>query len=217
MTHMVQSSASLMESINNVVFLTLLMREQSYYQSNTSPHPSPLFYFFFPQLHVLTDFEINAKQMFGNTLMISCISGTNSLLSPTTKTNPPPVCVQTGALVLYKQTALVARGLIRRRYANPIKSPSVPRSVFEDRKSNKRRGSDWNSVVVVVPSVLNCVYAPMVKHGCHPAVTGRSLPPMKPAHVPEHGHLDQRCSSARRLLNDLLHMIESLSVTNTIK
>lgn len=72
--------------------------------------------------------------MFGNTLMISCVSGTNSLsLSLSlfaTKTNPQPVYIQTGALVLYKQTALVARGLIRRRCANPIKSPFVARSVF---------------------------------------------------------------------------------------
>lgn len=66
-------------------------------------------------------------------LMISCVSGTNSLslsLALATKTNPQPVYIQTGALVLCKQTALVARGLIRRRPTNPIKSPFVPRSVF---------------------------------------------------------------------------------------
>lgn len=50
MTHMVQSSVSLMESINNVTFLTLLLRE-SYYQSYTWPG------FFFFSVHVLTDFE----------------------------------------------------------------------------------------------------------------------------------------------------------------
>lgn len=33
MTHMVQSSVSLMESINNVTFLTSLLWEQLYYQS----------------------------------------------------------------------------------------------------------------------------------------------------------------------------------------
>lgn len=46
-------------------------------------------------------------------------------LSLATGTSPPPVYIQSGALVLYKQTALVARGLIRRRSANPIKSSFV--------------------------------------------------------------------------------------------
>lgn len=84
-------------------------------------------------------FLINAKQMFGNALMISAQSAPASLeqtlslslsLALATRTNPQPVYIQTGALVLYKQTVFVARGLIRKRPTNPIKSPSVPRLVF---------------------------------------------------------------------------------------
>ncbi len=92
---------------------------------------------------------INMKQMFRNMLMISCISGTNSLLLSLALLPPRQTrsqYIQTGALVLYKQTALVARGLIRRRPANPIKSPFIPlQCLFEDRKSNKG-GGRWLAV-----------------------------------------------------------------------
>ena len=120
------------------------------------------------------------KQMFGNTLMISVQLAPASLEqtpSLATETNPQPVYIQTGALVLYKQTGLVAEGLIRRRPANPIKSLFVPRSGFclKTGRVTREEGGDWQSVHVVVVSVPICVYAATVKHRYNPGARRRSL------------------------------------------
>lgn len=126
MTHEVQSSVSLMKSINNVTFLTLLCLKESSRIINPG-HGEKLKGDFFSQVHF--QLGINVKQMFGNTLMVSVQLTPTSLkqtLALATKTNPQPVYIHTGALALYKQTASVARGLIRRRPTNPIKSPFVP-------------------------------------------------------------------------------------------
>lgn len=70
--------------------------------------------------------------MFGNMLMVSVQSAPMSLEQTLLLAfchqgkKPQPVYIRTGALALYKQTAPVARGLIRRRATNPIKSQSVP-------------------------------------------------------------------------------------------
>lgn len=67
MTHMVQSSVSLMESINNLNALHFIVfkSEWPYYQS--------LNLFFFSSSEFFNQLWINVKQMFGNTLMISSL------------------------------------------------------------------------------------------------------------------------------------------------
>lgn len=118
--------------------------------------------------------------MFGNRLMISvqaALEQTLSLHLLPTKMNSQPVYIQTGALVLYKQTALVARGLIRRRPTNPIKSPFFPRAVcLKTGRVTRKEGGDWQSDVVV--SVPTSVYVLTAKHRYHSAVRSRSLPVM---------------------------------------
>lgn len=65
----------------------------------------------------------------------------------------------------------MARGLIRRRSANPIKSP------FVCLKTGKETGKEaTGGCVVVVLSVPNSVYVPTVQRRYRPAAAGVSLP-----------------------------------------
>lgn len=66
----------------------------------------------------------------------------------------------------------MARGLIRRRSANPIKSP------FVCLKTGKETGKEATGgcVVVVVLSVPNSVYVPTAQRRYRPAAAGVSLP-----------------------------------------
>lgn len=181
-----------------------------------NPTHGPVFFFFSACFNRLW---INAKQMFGNTLMISCVSGTNSL-SLSLSLLPPR---QTRSQFTFRRVRLF---YINRRplwqgvwlgggAQIPLKvHSSLARCLFEDRKSNKE-GGDWRSVVVVL-SVPNSVYAPTVKHRYHPAATSRSLPvtwagtkTLFLPGVPKHVRQDRTETS--------LDMIESPSVTNTIK
>lgn len=131
MTHMVQSSVSLMKSINNVAFLTLLCLKESSHIINPR---QKLKAFFFVCVRFLTDLESMWNKCLATRswyLFSRLLRLWNKLsLALATKTNPQPVYIGTGALALYKQTAPVARGLIRRRPTNPIKSLFVPCSVF---------------------------------------------------------------------------------------
>lgn len=78
MTHTVQSSVSLMESINNVTSLTLLLKERIISRTHGPFFLQPCF----------NRRRINAKQMFGNMLMISCVSGTDSLCLSLSRSPP---------------------------------------------------------------------------------------------------------------------------------
>lgn len=149
MTHAVQSSVSLMGTINNVTFLTLLCLKLS--SSIINPQLKLKFcdIFFFNSNTFPNRLAVDVKQMFGNTLTLSCwadshVSGkTLSLSCYCHRENPQPVYTQTGVLALCKQTAPAARSLIRRRPANPIKRPFVACTVFclkTEKVTRKKRG-----------------------------------------------------------------------------
>lgn len=108
-------------------------------------------FFFCSQVHFLTDFEINAKQMFGNTLMISCVSGTKLSLPFSRSLSPPR---QTRSQFTFRRVRLF---YINRRplwqgvwlgggSQIPLKVySSLVWCLFEDRKSNNG-GGRWLAV-----------------------------------------------------------------------
>lgn len=89
--------------------------------------------------------RINAKQMFGNTLMISCVSGTNSLSLPLSFSPPRQTRSQftfRWVRLFYINRQPLWQGVwLGGGPQIPLKvHSSLARCLFEDRKSNKAGG-----------------------------------------------------------------------------